>query len=155
MCVCGEDEGQNLAARTWRYLSCWLENWQKISWTRLWWIISQSADYFSSTLSIACLCSELFSTAGQSSPRQVVLYVLCYLFRHRHPFVRGRQYVYYCCCVPIWWPPSCLQAQNSSRSSIAASPESANLLQVSQWSQSAQPVSSPHPLTSLPGPNDR
>uniref|UniRef100_A0A671YDY0 Inhibitor of nuclear factor kappa-B kinase subunit alpha n=1 Tax=Sparus aurata TaxID=8175 RepID=A0A671YDY0_SPAAU len=39
--------------------------------------------------------------------------------------------------------------------SIAASPESANLLQVSQWSQSAQPVSSPHPLTSLPGPNDR
>ncbi|XP_034049586.1 inhibitor of nuclear factor kappa-B kinase subunit alpha-like isoform X2 [Thalassophryne amazonica] len=45
-------------------------------------------------------------------------------------------------------------AQNSSRSSIATSPESANLLQVSQWSQSAQPVSSPHPLTSLPGPND-
>ncbi|KAK5881645.1 inhibitor of nuclear factor kappa-B kinase subunit alpha-like [Gymnodraco acuticeps] len=45
-------------------------------------------------------------------------------------------------------------AQNSSRSSIAASPESSNLLQVSQWSQSAQPVSSPHPLTSLPGPND-
>uniref|UniRef100_A0A669C8X0 Inhibitor of nuclear factor kappa-B kinase subunit alpha n=1 Tax=Oreochromis niloticus TaxID=8128 RepID=A0A669C8X0_ORENI len=42
-------------------------------------------------------------------------------------------------------------AQNSSRSSIAASPESSNLLQVSQWSQSAQPVSSPHPLTSLPG----
>uniref|UniRef100_A0A3P8S001 Inhibitor of nuclear factor kappa-B kinase subunit alpha n=1 Tax=Amphiprion percula TaxID=161767 RepID=A0A3P8S001_AMPPE len=32
---------------------------------------------------------------------------------------------------------------------------SSNLLQVSQWSQSAQPVSSPHPLTSLPGPNDR
>lgn len=50
---------------------------------------------------------------------------------------------------------SLLQAQNSSRSSIAASPESSNLLQVSQWSQSAQPVSSPHPLTSLPGPNDR
>eukprot|EP00064_Thunnus_orientalis_P012041 superscaffoldBa00001801_g12075 len=46
-------------------------------------------------------------------------------------------------------------AQNSSRNSIAASPESSNLLQVSQWSQSAQPVSSPHPLTSLPGPNDR
>uniref|UniRef100_A0A665VQJ6 Inhibitor of nuclear factor kappa-B kinase subunit alpha n=1 Tax=Echeneis naucrates TaxID=173247 RepID=A0A665VQJ6_ECHNA len=46
-------------------------------------------------------------------------------------------------------------ACNSSRSSIAASPESSNLLQVSQWSQSAQPVSSPHPLTSLPGPNDR
>ncbi|KAE8283936.1 Inhibitor of nuclear factor kappa-B kinase subunit alpha [Larimichthys crocea] len=45
-------------------------------------------------------------------------------------------------------------AQNSSRNSIAASPESSNLLQVSQWSQSAQPVSSPHPLTSLPGPND-
>uniref|UniRef100_A0A672YFV6 Inhibitor of nuclear factor kappa-B kinase subunit alpha n=1 Tax=Sphaeramia orbicularis TaxID=375764 RepID=A0A672YFV6_9TELE len=42
-------------------------------------------------------------------------------------------------------------AQNSSRNSIAASPESSNLLQVSQWSQSAQPVSSPHPLTSLPG----
>uniref|UniRef100_A0A8C4GFT2 Inhibitor of nuclear factor kappa-B kinase subunit alpha n=1 Tax=Dicentrarchus labrax TaxID=13489 RepID=A0A8C4GFT2_DICLA len=48
-----------------------------------------------------------------------------------------------------------LQAQNMSRNSIAASPESSNLLQVSQWSQSAQPVSSPHPLTSLPGPNDR
>uniref|UniRef100_A0A672YDU2 Inhibitor of nuclear factor kappa-B kinase subunit alpha n=1 Tax=Sphaeramia orbicularis TaxID=375764 RepID=A0A672YDU2_9TELE len=47
------------------------------------------------------------------------------------------------------------QAQNSSRNSIAASPESSNLLQVSQWSQSAQPVSSPHPLTSLPGPNDK
>uniref|UniRef100_A0A672YF99 Inhibitor of nuclear factor kappa-B kinase subunit alpha n=1 Tax=Sphaeramia orbicularis TaxID=375764 RepID=A0A672YF99_9TELE len=46
-------------------------------------------------------------------------------------------------------------AQNSSRNSIAASPESSNLLQVSQWSQSAQPVSSPHPLTSLPGPNDK
>ncbi|CAG03014.1 unnamed protein product [Tetraodon nigroviridis] len=46
-------------------------------------------------------------------------------------------------------------AQNSSRSSIAASPESSTMLQVSQWSQSAQPVSSPHPLTSLPGPNDR
>uniref|UniRef100_A0A7N6F9S8 Inhibitor of nuclear factor kappa-B kinase subunit alpha n=1 Tax=Anabas testudineus TaxID=64144 RepID=A0A7N6F9S8_ANATE len=46
-------------------------------------------------------------------------------------------------------------ACNSSRSSIAASPESSNLLQVSQWSQSAQPVSSPHPLTSLPGPSDR
>ncbi|KAK7919429.1 hypothetical protein WMY93_010713 [Mugilogobius chulae] len=47
-------------------------------------------------------------------------------------------------------------AQNSSRNSIAVSPESSNLLQVSQWSQSqsAQPVSSPHPLTSLPGPND-
>uniref|UniRef100_H3D2R4 Inhibitor of nuclear factor kappa-B kinase subunit alpha n=1 Tax=Tetraodon nigroviridis TaxID=99883 RepID=H3D2R4_TETNG len=45
-------------------------------------------------------------------------------------------------------------AQNSSRSSIAASPESSTMLQVSQWSQSAQPVSSPHPLTSLPGPND-
>ncbi|TKS89488.1 Inhibitor of nuclear factor kappa-B kinase subunit alpha [Collichthys lucidus] len=45
-------------------------------------------------------------------------------------------------------------AQNSSRNSIAASPESSNLLQVSQWSQSAQPVSSPHPLTSLPGQND-
>uniref|UniRef100_A0A8C4DI32 Inhibitor of nuclear factor kappa-B kinase subunit alpha n=1 Tax=Dicentrarchus labrax TaxID=13489 RepID=A0A8C4DI32_DICLA len=38
---------------------------------------------------------------------------------------------------------------------LSASPESSNLLQVSQWSQSAQPVSSPHPLTSLPGPNDR
>uniref|UniRef100_A0A672YDV3 Inhibitor of nuclear factor kappa-B kinase subunit alpha n=1 Tax=Sphaeramia orbicularis TaxID=375764 RepID=A0A672YDV3_9TELE len=46
-------------------------------------------------------------------------------------------------------------ACNSSRNSIAASPESSNLLQVSQWSQSAQPVSSPHPLTSLPGPNDK
>uniref|UniRef100_A0A8D3ADZ3 Inhibitor of nuclear factor kappa-B kinase subunit alpha n=1 Tax=Scophthalmus maximus TaxID=52904 RepID=A0A8D3ADZ3_SCOMX len=45
-------------------------------------------------------------------------------------------------------------AQNSTRSSIAASPDSSNLLQVSHWSQSAQPVSSPHPLTSLPGPND-
>ncbi|KAG8008775.1 Inhibitor of nuclear factor kappa-B kinase subunit alpha, partial [Nibea albiflora] len=45
-------------------------------------------------------------------------------------------------------------AQNSSRNSIAASPESSNLLQVSQWSQLAQPVSSPHPLTSLPGQND-
>lgn len=56
-------------------------------------------------------------------------------------------------CVPC--PPLHLQAQNSSRNSIAASPESSNLLQVSQWSQSAQPVSSPHPLTSLPGPNDR
>uniref|UniRef100_A0A8D3D1P6 Inhibitor of nuclear factor kappa-B kinase subunit alpha n=1 Tax=Scophthalmus maximus TaxID=52904 RepID=A0A8D3D1P6_SCOMX len=42
-------------------------------------------------------------------------------------------------------------AQNSTRSSIAASPDSSNLLQVSHWSQSAQPVSSPHPLTSLPG----
>lgn len=47
------------------------------------------------------------------------------------------------------------QAQNLTRNSIAASPEASNLLQVSQWSQSAQPVSSPHPLTSLPGPNDR
>lgn len=37
---------------------------------------------------------------------------------------------------------------------MAASPESSHLLQVSQWSQSAQPVSSPHPLTSLPGRND-
>ncbi|MEQ2212389.1 hypothetical protein XENOCAPTIV_030057 [Xenoophorus captivus] len=37
---------------------------------------------------------------------------------------------------------------------MAASPESSRLLQVSQWSQSAQPVSSPHPLTSLPGRND-
>ncbi|KAK0146261.1 Inhibitor of nuclear factor kappa-B kinase subunit alpha [Merluccius polli] len=45
-------------------------------------------------------------------------------------------------------------AQNSSRNSIAASPESSNPLQASQWSQSAQPISSPHPLTSLPGPND-
>ncbi|XP_034413896.1 inhibitor of nuclear factor kappa-B kinase subunit alpha-like [Cyclopterus lumpus] len=45
-------------------------------------------------------------------------------------------------------------AQNLTRNSIAASPECSNLLQVSQWSQSAQPVSSPHPLTSLPGPND-
>uniref|UniRef100_A0A8D3CQ78 Inhibitor of nuclear factor kappa-B kinase subunit alpha n=1 Tax=Scophthalmus maximus TaxID=52904 RepID=A0A8D3CQ78_SCOMX len=39
--------------------------------------------------------------------------------------------------------------------SLPASPDSSNLLQVSHWSQSAQPVSSPHPLTSLPGPNDR
>uniref|UniRef100_A0A667ZZH9 Inhibitor of nuclear factor kappa-B kinase subunit alpha n=1 Tax=Myripristis murdjan TaxID=586833 RepID=A0A667ZZH9_9TELE len=38
---------------------------------------------------------------------------------------------------------------------VTVSPESSNPLQVSQWSQSAQPVSSPHPLTSLPGPNDR
>uniref|UniRef100_A0A1A8F6X5 Inhibitor of nuclear factor kappa-B kinase subunit alpha n=1 Tax=Nothobranchius korthausae TaxID=1143690 RepID=A0A1A8F6X5_9TELE len=45
-------------------------------------------------------------------------------------------------------------AQNSSRNAIAASPEAANQLQVSHWSHSAQPVSSPHPLTSLPGPND-
>ncbi|XP_014839470.1 PREDICTED: inhibitor of nuclear factor kappa-B kinase subunit alpha-like [Poecilia mexicana] len=45
-------------------------------------------------------------------------------------------------------------AQNSSRNSMATSPESSQLLQVSQWSQSAQPVSSPHPLTSLPGRND-
>ncbi|XP_030196169.1 inhibitor of nuclear factor kappa-B kinase subunit alpha isoform X2 [Gadus morhua] len=45
-------------------------------------------------------------------------------------------------------------AQNSSRNSIAASPETSNPLQASQWSQSAQPISSPHPLTSLPGPND-
>lgn len=67
------------------------------------------------------------------------------------------------CCYLIWLgcsklpslSLSLLQAQNSSRNSIAASPESSNLLQVSQWSQSAQPVSSPHPLTSLPGPNDR
>ncbi|CAB1337936.1 unnamed protein product, partial [Coregonus sp. 'balchen'] len=45
-------------------------------------------------------------------------------------------------------------AQNSTRNSIAASPESSNPLQVSQWAQSAQPISAPHPLTSLPGPND-
>ncbi|KAM9424964.1 inhibitor of nuclear factor kappa-B kinase subunit alpha isoform 2-T2 [Pholidichthys leucotaenia] len=44
-------------------------------------------------------------------------------------------------------------AQNSSRNSIAASPESSNLLQVSQWSQSAQPVSSPHTLNSVPEPD--
>lgn len=47
------------------------------------------------------------------------------------------------------------QAQNSARNSIAASPESSNPLQVPQWAQSAQPISNPHPLTSLPGPNDR
>ncbi|CAB1311998.1 unnamed protein product [Coregonus sp. 'balchen'] len=45
-------------------------------------------------------------------------------------------------------------AQNSARNSIAASPELSNPLQVSQWAQSAQPISNPHPLTSLPGPND-
>uniref|UniRef100_A0A8C8MKX1 Inhibitor of nuclear factor kappa-B kinase subunit alpha n=1 Tax=Oncorhynchus tshawytscha TaxID=74940 RepID=A0A8C8MKX1_ONCTS len=32
--------------------------------------------------------------------------------------------------------------------------ELSNPLQVSQWAQSAQPISNPHPLTSLPGPND-
>ncbi|XP_055780854.1 inhibitor of nuclear factor kappa-B kinase subunit alpha-like isoform X2 [Salvelinus fontinalis] len=46
------------------------------------------------------------------------------------------------------------EAQNSARNSIAASPELSNPLQVSQWAQSAQPISNPHPLTSLPGPND-
>uniref|UniRef100_A0A6Q2ZDT0 Inhibitor of nuclear factor kappa-B kinase subunit alpha n=1 Tax=Esox lucius TaxID=8010 RepID=A0A6Q2ZDT0_ESOLU len=43
-------------------------------------------------------------------------------------------------------------AQNSARNSITASPESSNPMQVSQWTQ---PISTPHPLTSLPGPNDR
>ncbi|XP_077407185.1 inhibitor of nuclear factor kappa-B kinase subunit alpha-like isoform X2 [Vanacampus margaritifer] len=43
-------------------------------------------------------------------------------------------------------------AQNSTRNSLAS--ESANLPQVSQWAQSAPPASAPHPLTSLPGPND-
>uniref|UniRef100_A0A6Q2WZH1 Inhibitor of nuclear factor kappa-B kinase subunit alpha n=1 Tax=Esox lucius TaxID=8010 RepID=A0A6Q2WZH1_ESOLU len=33
-----------------------------------------------------------------------------------------------------------------------SSPESSNPMQVSQWTQ---PISTPHPLTSLPGPNDR
>ncbi|XP_051927638.1 inhibitor of nuclear factor kappa-B kinase subunit alpha-like isoform X1 [Hippocampus zosterae] len=46
------------------------------------------------------------------------------------------------------------QAQNSTRNSLATGPESANLPQVSQWAQSAPPASAPHPLTSLPGPND-
>ncbi|XP_051927640.1 inhibitor of nuclear factor kappa-B kinase subunit alpha-like isoform X2 [Hippocampus zosterae] len=45
-------------------------------------------------------------------------------------------------------------AQNSTRNSLATGPESANLPQVSQWAQSAPPASAPHPLTSLPGPND-
>uniref|UniRef100_A0A6Q2WS94 Inhibitor of nuclear factor kappa-B kinase subunit alpha n=1 Tax=Esox lucius TaxID=8010 RepID=A0A6Q2WS94_ESOLU len=43
-------------------------------------------------------------------------------------------------------------ACNSARNSITASPESSNPMQVSQWTQ---PISTPHPLTSLPGPNDR
>ncbi|XP_061731882.1 inhibitor of nuclear factor kappa-B kinase subunit alpha-like isoform X1 [Nerophis ophidion] len=45
-------------------------------------------------------------------------------------------------------------AQNSTRGSMAASPEASNPPQVSQWPHSAPPVSAPHPLTSLPGPND-
>ncbi|XP_048843561.1 inhibitor of nuclear factor kappa-B kinase subunit alpha [Brienomyrus brachyistius] len=43
-------------------------------------------------------------------------------------------------------------AQNSTRSSITHSPEVSNSPQVSGWSR--QPASTPHPLTSLPGPND-
>ncbi|XP_061561731.1 inhibitor of nuclear factor kappa-B kinase subunit alpha-like [Phycodurus eques] len=45
-------------------------------------------------------------------------------------------------------------AQNYTRNSLAASAEAAVLPQVSQWSRSAPPGSAPHPLTSLPGPND-
>ncbi|XP_037133229.1 inhibitor of nuclear factor kappa-B kinase subunit alpha [Syngnathus acus] len=42
-------------------------------------------------------------------------------------------------------------AQNSTRNSLTTGPESAAVPQVSQW---APPASAPHPLTSLPGPND-
>ncbi|KAI1886825.1 hypothetical protein AGOR_G00199790 [Albula goreensis] len=45
-------------------------------------------------------------------------------------------------------------AQNSTRNSITASPEASNSPQLSPWSQPAQPISSPHPLMSLPGPPD-
>ncbi|XP_061665847.1 inhibitor of nuclear factor kappa-B kinase subunit alpha-like isoform X1 [Syngnathoides biaculeatus] len=40
-------------------------------------------------------------------------------------------------------------AQNYTRNSLATSPEAP-----SQWTRSAPPGSAPHPLTSLPGPND-
>ncbi|MBN3294933.1 IKKA kinase, partial [Amia calva] len=45
-------------------------------------------------------------------------------------------------------------AQNSTRQCITPSLDASNSPQVSAWTQQGQPISSPHPLTSLPGPND-
>ncbi|XP_057682571.1 inhibitor of nuclear factor kappa-B kinase subunit alpha-like isoform X2 [Corythoichthys intestinalis] len=45
-------------------------------------------------------------------------------------------------------------AQNSTRDSSAAGPESADLPPASRWGRSAPPAGAPHPLTSLPGPDD-